>query len=565
MALHGVFMTPYKIVTFKEMLAATNSLDRLFVDTETIGLYGEIRLLQVYHESLNTVLIVDRPNPMQLAGYLINRKHIWHNAAYDISVIQKYSTNSFLPTDYEDTFLLSRLTFCNKQKFTLDAVFTYILGHDPYEEQGLDKKKLQKSDWSGCITEEQFRYAATDVYHMPALYEKVKEKESSVSYRLDMKTLNYCLRFQNNGLATDQDRIAKRIITNNERIEELRLAINVNSWQQTRKYLQSDDSDALALAKMIILGGEQGIKAAKVRETRQLIKQISFLDKWEGDRIYGYFNPSARSGRLTCSNQNLQQIPKKLKGMFSAPDGKVFIRADFSQLELRGGCAIICERTMEKLFRDRGDLHDYTAVALFGVNFTLIQRQISKQCNFNLLYGGSAGMLGKILIKEAGISLPDRELNRHRNKWLNTYPGIKRWQSVRTSDWRSGRLGETPFGRQYLGNLYTDQMNIEVQGFGAETAKLALHYMYDKIKDVSSSSLLCNFVHDDYMIEADNDPECYKPVAKVIADSMQEAWHEASATLRIPDLPMPVDVTVGINWGDMEDGQNIIHKLEQEA
>ncbi len=557
--------TPYRVVTFKELLTATNNLDMVFVDTETVELYGEIRLLQVYHKSLNTVLIVDRPNPMQLAGWLINRKHAWHNAAYDISAIQKHSSNSFLPTDYEDTFLLSRLTFCKEQKFSLDAVFTYVLGHDPYEAQGLDKKKLQKSDWSGHITEDQYLYAATDVYHMPALYEKVKGAKSSVSCRLDMKTLDYCLRFQTNGLSTDQDRIAKRIITNTKRIDEIGLDINVNSWQQVRKYLNSTESDALALAKMTILGGDQGLKASDVRETRGLLRQITFLNKWMEDRIYGYFRPSARSGRLTCSDQNLQQLPRKLKGMFSATDGKVYIRADFSQLELRGGCGIIGDRIMETLFRNKEDLHDFTATALFGINFTPLQRQIAKKCNFNLLYGGSANMLGKILIAEADILLSARELNRHRNKWLNLFPGVKRWQQVRTSDWRSGRLGGTPFGRKYLGNLYTDQMNLEVQGFGSEVAKLALHYMYDKILNVSSGALLCNFVHDDYMVEAPDDPECYKPIAKVIASSMQEAWHEASATLKIPDLPMPVDVTVGYNWGDMEAGENIIYELNQAA
>ena len=73
-----------------------------------------------------------------------------------------------------------------------------------------------------------------------------------------------------------------------------------------------------------------------------------------------------------------------------------------------------------------------------------------------------------------------------------------------------------------------------------------------KTKGRVDDSKLANFIHDSFIIDAPNDPEIYKPVAKKLAECMQEAWFEMSKLFKITDLPMPVDVSVGYNWGDIE-------------
>jgi hypothetical protein len=138
-------------------------------------------------------------------------------------------------------------------------------------------------------------------------------------------------------------------------------------------------------------------------------------------------------------------------------------------------------------------------------------------------------------------------------KWKNLWPMIVAWQNKAISMWRGGQLGSTPFGRQYLGNLMTDQMNIENQGFGAEVAKLALHYMkpeLDALEDVQ----MINFIHDSYILDCPLDPSTYERAAAIVADAMQSAWFEATKSVKITDLPMPVNCFVGYNWGDIEKG-----------
>lgn len=530
------------------------------MDLETIKFYGEVRLVQVYHESFDEVLIVDWPDEHMLAYWLITVRHAFHNESYDISTLQRRTGLPLRPSNYEDTFLLARLHFWDKHTFALDDVMTYVLGSDPYLAQRMDKKLLQKSDWKGVLTEEQYRYAATDVYFMPQVYKEVSYAEESFSYKLDKLTLSYCFKFQTHGLAVDQDIVAREVARCEKIIADIALPINSNSYVQVRPYIGSDESDAEGLAKLALAGSQ---RAKDVRDTRKYRLQLSYLHKFQAERIYGVFKPSARSGRLTCDKQNLQQIPSELKCCFQAPDGRVLIRADFSQLELRIACAVTKERRMEKILREGGDLHSYTAEMLMGIAFTKQQRAIAKSCNFNLLYGGGAGMLGSILLKQADIYLEFDDLCRYRNMWLNLWPAIALWQTRGTAKQKMGQKGVTPLGRQYVGKRYTDYMNIEVQGGGAEVAKLAMHYMYDKIE--AADGLFVNFVHDEYVIECDDDETVYKEIAVIMAESMKEAWEECSKSFAITDIPMPVEVNVGMNLGELSEGVNAIYTYKLEA
>ena len=101
-------------------------------------------------------------------------------------------------------------------------------------------------------------------------------------------------------------------------------------------------------------------------------------------------------------------------------------------------------------------------------------------------------------------------------------------------------------------------MNIMNQGAGAEVAKLALVYLQRKLRaNPKYDAVLCNFVHDSFIIECPDDPAIYQPVGVLLAECMQDAWFQMSKNFKIKDLPMPVDVKVGNNWGDLENDKNV--------
>ena len=549
----------YNVVTLEEVITEIDNQELLAYDTETDGLYGPICLAQFYQENWEKPLLVRKPNPYMLAAMLQDQPLIGHNIHYDISTLQDQLGTYWVPEEFTDTFYAARLQWPRKDAFSLDASLAYALGYDPYKKFSLNKKVLQNSDWTGLLTDDQLLYASLDVLYMFDLLNECKDAINSFSYKLDILFTKHCLKFQRIGLPVDNTKLQAQFAKNNAILDSMAMPINVNSWQQVRPYIGEEESDGLALARFTILGNK---RAEAVNKARKLIKENSFLRKFDtlNGRIYGKFLPSARSGRCTSRDQNLQQLPRSTKGVFGVKEGsgKIFLYSDYAQLELRCACVITNEQRMENLFRAGEDLHSYTAEMLFGKDYTKKQRQIAKTCNFNLLYGGSAGMLGSILIKDAGIMLPDFELADIKRKWQRLWPAIVSWQRNGINAWRNGVVWKTPLGRAYKGKLMTDQLNIQIQGFGSEVSKLATHYMAEKLHP---SVKIANFIHDSWILELDDDDTLIDETAHVLANAMQEAWQEASKAAKIKDLPMPVDVFAGYNWGDIEN-DNIPNKYE---
>lgn len=99
-----------------------------------------------------------------------------------------------------------------------------------------------------------------------------------------------------------------------------------------------------------------------------------FLNRWEDDlgydkRLHPSFNlTNVVSGRTSCSNPNLQQVPreKTVRGLFNAPEGRLFFEADYSQLELRIAAEYSHDPMMLDIYKNGGDIHTTTAKLMTG-------------------------------------------------------------------------------------------------------------------------------------------------------------------------------------------------------
>ncbi len=539
----------YKYIELDELLPSIKTGQPLAFDTETQGKYGKICLAQVYQSHWDEVLMIKNPQPIILMSYLAQLKDtplVMQSASYDISTIQRQTDSRFIPPIFEDTLLLARIAWPSRDNYTLDKLLHYTLGYDPYARLGIDKKAMQKAKWNvPVIPPKQLEYGSLDVLHLLELYDEVKPAENSFSYKLDIASLREALDWQNNGMCVDAERLDEMYSSNLKKIEEQNIHINVNSYKQVRPYIGSDMSNGLGLATLALQGNK---KANQVRIVRKLLKANSFLNKWDTPEgmIYGIFGPYARSGRYTCSDQNLQQLLRIAKGLFRAKVDRYMLYSDFSQLELRGIAAITGDHRMVNTYREGGDIHNLV------VDQLNIIRDIAKTINFNILYGGGVAMMRGILIEKADILMDFNDVAREMRRWKNLFPGIAAWQQKGIRDYNGGRLGSTACGRKYRGRMMTDQLNIENQGTGAEVAKLAMHYMYSDLKELDCH--IMDFIHDSWIIDAPNDESIYSKAAKRMAEAMQEAWFEVSKQLLIKDLPMPVKVLGGYHWGDIEEG-----------
>ena len=563
-----------QLVAFASLLVNVQPNTEYFVDTETIGLYGQIRLLQVFCREWEAVQYCERPSGLDFIAFVtaIERagsELIMQNLHYDLTTGQQQGSTSWLPSVHfmQDTLLLGRLAFPRLESHSLDSLMAKVLGYDPYTRAGLDKKTLQKGDWSGSLTNEQLVYACTDVYHLPAVYDAVKHMRDSESYKLDMLTLRYCLDFQWNGMPVAQARLDALYQKTAKIVVDNPLPINVNSWQQVRPYIGQDESDDLALAKFAHNGCT---KSATIRKVRKAKKLLSFLDKFDtaAGVILGKFKPAAKSGRLTSEDQNLQQLPRASKEAFGVDETEVLIYADYAQVELRTICAITNCTLMENLFRAGVDLHTYTSDMLFGSEEELgiadpdelrktrkRNRQVTKTANFSFLYAGGISMFIDILVKTTDIWLDEAHAGMTKRRWANLWSEITAWQQKGISKQQRKQTGKTVMGREYMAERVTDYLAIENQGTAAEVAKLALHYLYkDGFREKHPDYKLINFIHDSFIIRGPNRDE-YKEVAQQLADCMQRAWFAMSQSMQIKNLPMPVTVSVGHNWGDIENDE----------
>lgn len=107
-------------------------------------------------------------------------------------------------------------------------------------------------------------------------------------------------------------------------------------------------------------------------EYKRISKLITFIESWESlqvdGRIYPSFNITARTGRTTCSNPNLQQCPKDsyVRNLIEARPGWKLIEQDYSQLELRVASWLSGDENMQHAYQSGSDLHSKTTELLFG-------------------------------------------------------------------------------------------------------------------------------------------------------------------------------------------------------
>ena len=104
----------------------------------------------------------------------------------------------------------------------------------------------------------------------------------------------------------------------------------------------------------------------------QQAKLAQFFKQLSQPRIYPRYRPLVRTGRTSCSDPNLQQLPRdsRFREMIVAPPGYWLLQIDYSVLELRTLAQICLRRfgrsVLAELFRQGVDPHRYTAALLLG-------------------------------------------------------------------------------------------------------------------------------------------------------------------------------------------------------
>ena len=269
----------------------------------------------------------------------------------------------------------------------------------------------------------------------------------------------------------------------------------------------------------------------------------------------------ADSGRDSCHNPNLQQIPRKgdIKKLFISRFKRgVLVQLDSSQGELRIAAHTANEPTMIKLFNSgTADIHQSMAEYILKRKVTEDERYNTKQLNFLVLYEGGVNM---ILQEFKGMTREGGE--RFYNKWHDTFPGWKKHVAEMHKFIIDNHYIKSIFGR-YRHLFVVDPkseegrkqlrvgINAQIQGALKDYMRLCGTRAWNKIRveGLADHVLFINDTHDSYLLDT-RDMGYAKQAIEILRKEFEEP--DTSAFSFTFKVPMKVEIKVGPNWKEME-------------
>ena len=285
----------------------------------------------------------------------------------------------------------------------------------------------------------------------------------------------------------------------------------------------------------------------------------------ETDRVHtSYHQALTSTGRLSSTDPNLQNIPirtatgRLIRQAFIAPEGRVILAADYSQIELRLMAHFSGDENLTRAFNEGLDIHTATAAEVLGKaveEVSATERRNAKAINFGLLYGMSAFGLAKQLQMSRG------EAQDYIDMYFERYPSVKDYMiNTRASAYEKGYV-ETILGRK----LYTPDINhsnrmvkqgaeraainAPLQGSAADLIKLAM-IAVDKVLPKEHAKMLLQ-VHDELVFEVDSDK--VDSIRQLITDAMQDVLTTTAVAKGWKvdfAVPLLVETDIGSNWDE---------------
>ena len=457
---------------------------------------------------------------------------------------------------------------------------------------GVDLKKDIRETFAagGRITKDQLSYGALDVLVLFPIFEKqlkeIKKNSLTRVAKLEFAVLPVVGDMELRGSFVDVERWRKSLKEFKAKRDELahkiqdeirplysgnqtdlfgnmRDAINLNSQKQLMELFNDKLGLSLPSTGVGVLQKTNHPVAQMLLEYRGFEKLLSAfgetllskINKHTGRMHPDFFQLGAATGRFSCSNPNLQQIPRDatFRSCFTKTPGNKLVNADYSQAELRILADYSKDPAFLKAYKEGADLHTLTASQMYNVPFDKVtkdMRQATKTINFGLMYGRGAMSIG------AQIGISAEEAKKLLGKYFDTYAGVKRWLDATAKEAIDRGYAETRLGRKRwftipdkssveytkeLGSIARAAKNHPIQGTSADMTKLALIYINERFEKEGIKGGIVHTVHDEIVSEVAEDQ------AKEAAKIQQEEMVRAGETL-LKNVPVVADVVVSDVW-----------------
>ncbi len=261
----------------------------------------------------------------------------------------------------------------------------------------------------------------------------------------------------------------------------------------------------------------------------------------------------AATGRLSSSDPNLQNIPvreklgRRIRGVFVPSPGRVFLTADYSQIELRMLAHLAGDANLIQAFEDGEDIHRRTASEIFNIPWQEVDstwRSRAKAVNFGIIYGISDFGLAR----DTGVGRA--EARDYIDRYYQRYPALKRYFEGVVEEARRQGFVTTILGRRRplvdinahnrMRRQYSERMamNTVIQGSAADLIKVAMLRIDEAMSHGQLQSQMILQVHDELIWDAL--PNEVEGLARLAEIHMTEAMPLS--------VPLVVEFKQGDNW-----------------
>ena len=276
-------------------------------------------------------------------------------------------------------------------------------------------------------------------------------------------------------------------------------------------------------------------------------------------RIHTSFSQVAtETGRLACSQPNLQNIPvktpigKKVRQAFIAKDREsLLVSADYSQIELRLLAHLSKDKALLDAFHKDKDIHRSTASLIYGIDEAEVtdqMRELAKRINFSIIYGLSPFSLS------SDLEISFEEAQGFIDSYFTRYPKAGQFIQDQIGKAKKDGFVTTILGRRrYLpeirnknaairGFAERQAVNTPIQGSAADLIKLAMIDIFRVIKEKRLTIKMVLQIHDELLFEVDR-KELNNHIS-LIKEKME--------TVYPLEVPIKVDLAWGNNWLEMK-------------
>lgn len=512
-----------------------------------------------------------------------------HNIKFDLQWLMK--NNIIVKVPIFDTMVAKHLLDENYPDKSLKHLSRVECGMEELSELSEEMKKHWKED-TMPTTQQWTKYGGADVDAVMRLYSRyvkqLKKEKLIELMNLEMLVLMTLTRMEFFGFKIDLKRHAELTKIYEKDILKIETQlkrqvggdINLNSTKQLSEVLfdklklpilsttpsgnPSCNEDTLTVLLTATKDKNKKKFIEGILELRKLTKIKSvYLDGLiknnllkEDSKIHCDFKiTGTKTGRLSCSDPNLQNIPRdgEIKSMFisSFKDGQI-LQVDYSQAELRILAHYSNDKKLIEAFRQGRDIHTETTSKALHKPYDEVtpheRKVVGKKVNFGIIY-----LIGPKGLSD-NIGCTEKEARDYIHNWFAEFHKAKEWMDQKKEDIIStgksfayngrtrrlyGASHDTPEGREAL----RQGVNSPIQGGAGDITKYNMMRLDNKLEELKMEARVISNVHDAVMVD------CPQKEVKNVIKLIKDLFREPPVELKVP---LEFEIKVGSNWKKLE-------------